>query len=148
MSHASKAKAKGIGASSFFDLKAELAKQEEEFTRSKAAGQSTTIVGGVKRPGKVLNYLNMETIIIHKLIFQKPTVWYRQNKGVNARASRDIELEAISKPTLESARAALERKAKIYDKLKKGKSGGLNDKQYDMLLVDVSHCAFEGWTSS
>lgn len=54
------------------------------------------------------------------------------------RASRDIDLEAISKPTLESARAALERKAKIYDKLRKGKTGGLNDKQYDALLVDVS----------
>lgn len=70
--------------------------------------------------------------------FQKPTVWARQNKGLQARASRDIELEAVSRPTLESARAALERKAKIYEKLRKGKTGGLNDKQYDALLVDVS----------
>lgn len=71
------------------------------------------------------------------------TVWTRQNKGVSARAARDVELEAISRPTLESARAALERKAKIYDKLKKGKSGGLSEVQYDALLVDVSvprHC--------
>ncbi|TFK40309.1 hypothetical protein BDQ12DRAFT_602657 [Crucibulum laeve] len=118
MSHSTKAKAKGISASSFFDLKAELSKQEEQFTKNKAAGKSSTLVGGVKRPDK------------------KPTVWARPNKGVNARAERDIELEAISKPTLESARAALERKAKIYDKLRKGKSGGLNDKQYDALLVD------------
>jgi hypothetical protein len=72
------------------------------------------------------------------LTLQKPTVWTRPNKGVKARAARDIELEAISKPTLESARAALERKAKIYDKLKKGKTGGLSDAQYDALLVDVS----------
>jgi hypothetical protein len=57
---------------------------------------------------------------------------------VSARAARDVELEAISRPTLESARAALERKAKIYDKLKKGKSGGLSEAQYDALLVDVS----------
>ena len=49
-----------------------------------------------------------------------------------------MELEAVGKPTIESARAALERKAKIYDKLKKGKTGGLNDAQYDALLVDVS----------
>ena len=55
-----------------------------------------------------------------------------------ARASRDVELEAISKPTLESARAVLERKAKIYEKLKKGKSGGLNEAQFNSLLVDVS----------
>ncbi|KAJ7363965.1 hypothetical protein DFH08DRAFT_680719 [Mycena albidolilacea] len=118
MSGKAKAKAKGISASSFLDLKAELSKQEDEFTRNKAAGKSNYIVGGVKRPDK------------------KPTVWARHNKGVNARASHDIELEAISKPTLESARAALERKAKIYDKLKKGQTGGLNDKQYESLLVD------------
>ncbi|RXW21043.1 hypothetical protein EST38_g4801 [Candolleomyces aberdarensis] len=115
---ATKAKAKGISTSSFFDLKAELSKQEAEFTKNKAAGNSTTIVGGVKRPDK------------------KPTVWARQNKGVAARASRDVELEAISKPTLESARAVLERKAKIYEKLKKGRSGGLSEAQFNSLLVD------------
>ena len=56
-----------------------------------------------------------------------------------ARSARDIELEAVSKTTLESARAALERKAKIYDKLRKGKTGGLNEKQYEELLVDVCY---------
>lgn len=50
---------------------------------------------------------------------------------------RDAELEAVSKVTVESARAALERKAKVYDKLMKGKSGGLSEKQYEALLVDV-----------
>ncbi|KAJ7637716.1 hypothetical protein DFH06DRAFT_1002281 [Mycena polygramma] len=118
MSGKAKAKAKGISASSFLDLKAELSKQEDEFSRNKAAGKLKYIVGGVQRPDK------------------KPTIWARQNKGVSSRASRDMELEAISKPTLESARAALERKAKIYDKLKKGQTGGLNDKQYESLLVD------------
>ncbi|KAG2017904.1 hypothetical protein CC2G_007365 [Coprinopsis cinerea AmutBmut pab1-1] len=118
MSHNSKAKAKGISATSFFDLKAELAKQEAEFAENKAAGQTSTIVGGIKRPDK------------------KPTVWARQNKGVAARASRDIEQEAIDRPTLESARTILERKSKIYEKLRKGKSGGLNEAQYNALLVD------------
>lgn len=61
----------------------------------------------------------------------------RQNAGVNARAARDIELDEISRPTLESARAALERKAQVYEKLRKGKSGGLSEKQYESLLVDV-----------
>jgi hypothetical protein len=56
---------------------------------------------------------------------------------VKSRAARDIELETISKPTLDAARAALERKAKIYEKLRKGQTGGLNDKQYEALLVDV-----------
>jgi len=57
---------------------------------------------------------------------------------VRSRSQRDIELEEISKPTLESARAALERKVKVYEKLKKGQTGGLSEKQYDELLVDVS----------
>ncbi|KAG7089777.1 hypothetical protein E1B28_011430 [Marasmius oreades] len=118
MSHNSKAKAKGISATSFFDLKAETSKWEEELARNKAAGKSTAIVGGVSRPNK------------------KPTIWSRANKGVNERHARDLELEAISKPTLESAKAKLERKAKIYDKLRKGKSGGLSEKQYKSLLVD------------
>lgn len=50
---ASKSKGKGVSASSFFDLKAELSKQEQEFAKSKAAGKSNYIVGGVKRPDKV-----------------------------------------------------------------------------------------------
>ena len=53
MSHNSKAKAKGISASSFFDLKAELSKQEAEFSKAKASGTVRPIVGGVKRPDKV-----------------------------------------------------------------------------------------------
>lgn len=43
----------------------------------------------------------------------------------------------MSKVTVDSARAALERKAKVYEKLMKGKSGGLSEKQYEALLVDV-----------
>ncbi|KAF9468133.1 hypothetical protein BDZ94DRAFT_1280013 [Collybia nuda] len=121
----SKSKGKGVSASSFFDLKAELSKQEQEFAKNKAAGKNY-IVGGVKRPDK------------------KPTVWARQNKGLQGRASRDVELEAVSRPTLESARAALERKAKIYEKLRKGKTGGLNDKQYDALLVDFELKPIDG----
>ncbi|KAH6913033.1 hypothetical protein BKA70DRAFT_1218049 [Coprinopsis sp. MPI-PUGE-AT-0042] len=113
MSHKTKAKAKGISTGSFFDLKAEISKQEADFAKAKAAGGSTSIVGGVKRPDK------------------KPTVWARQNKGVSARSTRDIEQEIRDKPKLESARAVLERKAKIYEKLRKGKSGGLYFIQFD-----------------
>jgi len=42
-----------------------------------------------------------------------------------------------SKPVLEAAKDALERKAKQYEKLKKGKTAGLSDQQFDALLVDV-----------
>jgi len=38
--------------SSFLDLKAQLAKQEAEFAKNKAAGE-TYIKGGVQRPDKV-----------------------------------------------------------------------------------------------
>lgn len=118
MAPTNKARAAGVSASSFFDLKAEIAKKEDEFVRNKAAGGSKYTVGGVKRPDK------------------KPTVWARSNKGVQNRAARDIELEEVSKVTIESGRAVLERKAKIYEKLRKGKSGGLTEKQYEALLVD------------
>ena len=53
MSHTTKSKAKGISASSFFDLKAELSKQEADFAKAKGSGKSTAIIGGVKRPDKV-----------------------------------------------------------------------------------------------
>ncbi|KAH9850253.1 hypothetical protein C2E23DRAFT_317241 [Lenzites betulinus] len=112
-----KAKAAGISASSFLELKAELAKKEEDFSKNKAAGKAIAVVGGVKRNDKL-------------------SKWAKANVGVNSRAARDIEFEEISKPTMESARAALERKAKVYDKLAKGKSGGLDEKQYSALLVD------------
>ncbi|KAG6374479.1 hypothetical protein JVT61DRAFT_4522 [Boletus reticuloceps] len=114
-----KAKAAGVSVTSFFDLKAELAKKSDEFARTKTVGGSKHVPGeGRTRPDK------------------KPTVWARSNKGVHGRAARDIEIEAVSKVTVESARAALERKAKVYEKLMKGKSGGLSEKQYEALLVD------------
>ncbi|KAH9902782.1 hypothetical protein C8Q73DRAFT_634712 [Cubamyces lactineus] len=125
-----KAKAAGVSASSFFDLKAELAKKEEEFAKTKTSGKETYIVGGVKRDDK------------------KISQWAKANPGVHARAARDIELEEISKPTLESARAILERKARVYDKLRKGKSGGLDDKQYGALLVDFEQKGIDPHYSS
>ncbi|QRV75163.1 hypothetical protein RhiJN_03178 [Ceratobasidium sp. AG-Ba] len=110
-----------VNASSFFDLKAELAKHEDAFAKSKLVGKGRVepIVGGVKKDKD-----------------KKPPAWARQNKGVKDRARRDAELEQVSKPTLESARAALERKAQIYDKLQRGKGGGLSEKQREALLVD------------
>ncbi|TCD63748.1 hypothetical protein EIP91_004999 [Steccherinum ochraceum] len=125
----SKGKGKGVSTNSFFELRAEIARQADEFAKNKAAGKGTAVVGGVKRPGK------------------KPTVWAKQNKGVKDRQARDIELEAISKPTLEAAQAILERKAAIYDKLSKGKSGGLSDKQYQTLLVDFDSKPSGEWES-
>ena len=52
MSHSKKAKAAGVSASSFLDLKAEIVKQEAEFAKSKASGVSYT-KGSAQRPDKV-----------------------------------------------------------------------------------------------
>jgi len=46
-----KAKAAGVGASSFLDLKAEIASKEKEITENKAAGKKHTTAG--RKPGKV-----------------------------------------------------------------------------------------------
>ncbi|KAG8763657.1 hypothetical protein FRC11_014634 [Ceratobasidium sp. 423] len=109
-----------VNATSFFDLKAELAKHEDAFAKSKLSGKGKAepIVGGGQRPDK-----------------KKPT-WARENKGVRDRARRDAELDRISQPTLESARAKLERKAKLYDQLQKGQGAGLSEKQRESLLFD------------
>ena len=68
---------------------------------------------------------------------QKNSIWNRQNKGIASRQARDLKFEAVSKPTLERAQAALERKADLYNNLKRGRTGGLTEKQYESLLVDV-----------
>ncbi|TRM65105.1 hypothetical protein BD626DRAFT_547363 [Schizophyllum amplum] len=114
----SKAKAKSFAASSLLDLKAELAQQEAEAKTRRAAGGKEYVAGGVKRPEK------------------KSTAWLRANKGVKARAERDLQMEALDRPTLESSRARLEEKARMYDKLKRGQTAGLDTAQYDALLVD------------
>ena len=53
MAPVDKAKAAGVSAGSFFDLRAELAKHEEEFRKNKTMGKSTVLTGSLKRPDKV-----------------------------------------------------------------------------------------------
>jgi hypothetical protein len=48
-----KGKAAGVNVSSFWDLKAELAKQEASLAAKKAAGSQLILKGGVKHPEKV-----------------------------------------------------------------------------------------------
>ncbi|KAF5367431.1 hypothetical protein D9758_003675 [Tetrapyrgos nigripes] len=112
-------KTQGISTGALFDLKGEAAKHEQEAARNKALGSGKSIVGR-ERPAK------------------KPTVWSRQNAGVDARAARDLE-DVESKRELESARPILERKAKKYKQLKRGKGAGLSEEQINTLLVNTSH---------
>lgn len=52
MAPSSKAKAAGVSASSFLDLKAELAKQETDFSKKKAGGSQSYVAGNRQRPDK------------------------------------------------------------------------------------------------
>ncbi|KAG8863130.1 hypothetical protein FRB96_009311 [Tulasnella sp. 330] len=124
-------KGRGPSSASFLDLKSELFKKENDFKKAKDSGKGRAdpIVGGVKRAEK------------------KSSLWAKKNKGVTERSARDVELEEVSRQTVESARAALERKSKIYEKLNKGLHGGLTDKQYDALLVDFDKKAEDRYLS-
>jgi hypothetical protein len=53
MAPTDKAKAAGVSVTSFFDLKAELAKKSDEFAKNKAAGGPKYVAGQARRPEKV-----------------------------------------------------------------------------------------------
>ena len=81
---------------------------------------------------------------------QKPTKWAAPSKGLSSRiarqdahASSSARLGQVDRADLESSQAGLERKAKIYEQLRKGKTGGLSERQLDGVLVDVSRTC---WT--
>jgi hypothetical protein len=135
MAPTNKAQAAGVSSGSFLELRAQVAKQKETLSK----GNATAVVGGKKDVGKVRVYTRHCTFRVFtiSLLSQKTSKWALPNKGVQGRAARDLEQERLDRRTVESTRAALERKAKIYEKLKKGQSGGLNEAQFDALLVDV-----------
>jgi hypothetical protein len=54
-------------------------------------------------------------------------------------AKDDAAWAKLNTRTAESLEAKLKRKAEIYDKLQRGKTGGLSSAQLDNLLVDVSN---------
>ncbi|KAI9361838.1 hypothetical protein BD770DRAFT_360503 [Pilaira anomala] len=91
-----------VSATTAIDLKAELAHHLEQFEKVRSsAGKQVT----ARKPDK------------------KPTVWTRQNKGIDARNERDKkqQLEAVEGNTLVRSREQLEKKAKIYEALRTGK---------------------------
>ena len=59
-------KGANVSSSSFFDLRAEIVKHEEEFAKNK--GKAKVIVGGVKRPDKVCSLV----AFIPDLTYQPP----------------------------------------------------------------------------
>ncbi|GAA5868360.1 hypothetical protein JCM1840_005655 [Sporobolomyces johnsonii] len=112
-----------ISSSSFLDLKATISKHETDFTKSRQLGQSS------HAPASSVSSSS-----------KKLPVWAKHNKGLAKRQARD-QVQYEHDPTDGSGdpdkiKSALERKAAIYDKIRRGKTGGLNDAQIDSLLVD------------
>ncbi|KWU44788.1 hypothetical protein RHOSPDRAFT_29044 [Rhodotorula sp. JG-1b] len=122
-----------VSSSSFLDIKAQISKHEDDFNKSRQLGQPSTIAGGVTRQQKKL------------------PAWARQNKGLAGRAAKDqvvYEEEVGTGKDPDQARKHLERKAAIYEKIRKGKTGGLTEAQIDSLLVDFDAQPDRGFSSS
>ncbi|GBC06919.1 hypothetical protein RclHR1_07140006 [Rhizophagus clarus] len=115
-------KAFDISSTSVLDLKAELFKQKEEFEKQKVIAKNQPVSAALRKAAK------------------KPGIWERQNKGVLERSHRD-ELEIVETSTLEASRAAMERKAKLYDRL--SKTGITDDALAEEVLVDFDRKAWE-----
>jgi hypothetical protein len=61
-------------------------------------------------------------------------------------AKDDAAWAKLNARTAESVEEKLKRKAEIYEKLQKGKTGGLTSAQLDNLLVDVSELSSSSHT--
>ncbi|XVF25491.1 hypothetical protein REPUB_Repub13aG0217000 [Reevesia pubescens] len=100
----------GVGASSIFELKAELYKSQEESKKSKE--------------------LNGPDVEYHraKKKFAPQDTFSLKNSGVDARAHKDkLELKAVKDGSV--SYAALEKKAELYDKLVRGELSDEEDKE-------------------
>ncbi|KAF9182641.1 hypothetical protein BGZ51_004527 [Haplosporangium sp. Z 767] len=103
---------------SLIALASEVAKHDERFQRQK--GQTSR--GGIKAPKSV----------------KKPTVWQRQNPGLSKRAGKyDVSISSEDPEGENARKAAMERKAKIYEMLKRGED--VPDKLRDELLVEFEY---------
>ncbi|GAA6060357.1 hypothetical protein JCM10212_004541 [Sporobolomyces blumeae] len=119
-----------ISSSSFLDLKATISAHESDFKKSRSSGQNH-VVGGTAAARS-----SSSSGAPSKL-----AQWAKQNKGLASRAAKDqvvyeddVDNSGRGDPAV--IRARLEKKAAIYDKIRRGKTGGLNDAQIDSLLVD------------
>ncbi|KAG8833374.1 hypothetical protein FRC17_010770 [Serendipita sp. 399] len=68
---------------------------------------------------------------------KRESLWKRSNKGIAQRIARDDAAWAkLNSRTAESVEEKLQKKSAIYEKLQKGRTGGLSQAQIDALLVD------------
>jgi hypothetical protein len=90
------------------DLKAELFQATEQFNRAKSA---STIPGHI--PAK-------------RVLKAKTESSAKRNRGIEERQARDLAAQDDDTSVLEKSRRALERKARLYEKLRQGKVGKSN----------------------
>ncbi|OBZ91188.1 hypothetical protein A0J61_00758 [Choanephora cucurbitarum] len=106
---------KNVSSTTAVDLKAELAQHVDQFEKMRSSsGKQVT----ARRPDK------------------KPTVWSRQNKGVNDRNQRDMQvLPAVESDVLARSREQLEKKARFYEAMQSGQFE-YDPEDEDNILVD------------
>ncbi|CCA66687.1 hypothetical protein PIIN_00366 [Serendipita indica DSM 11827] len=79
---------------------------------------------------------------------KKDNLWTRPNKGVAARQAKDDAAWAkLNARTAESVEERLKKKAEIYNKLQRGRTGGMTSAQLDNLLVDFDSQNTVGYES-
>ncbi|KAK9765628.1 hypothetical protein K7432_005890, partial [Basidiobolus ranarum] len=116
-------KAIDISSSSVLDLKVELLKQEESFRKERAQGKNAPASTRIQS--------------------KKLPAWAMPNKGVEQRSARDKLEQEAEKPSLDASRKALERKAKLYEKLKRANLDDMNEKDIEEMLVDFERKKWE-----
>ncbi|XP_061341239.1 uncharacterized protein At4g18257-like [Gastrolobium bilobum] len=118
----------GVGASSILELKAELYKSQEDSKKSRELA------------GPDVEYQRAKNKITSKDPFSA------KNSGVDARAHKDkLELKAVNDGSV--SYAALERKAKLYDKLVKGELSDEEDEEkycVDFFRKGIEHDDHDG----
>ncbi|RKP09149.1 hypothetical protein THASP1DRAFT_29049 [Thamnocephalis sphaerospora] len=115
-----KAKVIEVSASTVLDLKAELFRATERFEREKRAA---TVSGHIPAR-KVLKVA-------------KNGGDAKKNRGVAERNARDVDRHAEDAVDLVKSRQALERKARIYEQLRRGEQvKGMGDRSAEELLID------------
>lgn len=93
--------------------------------------------------------MNVARIVLTSETNKRVAKWAKQNAGVQDRAARDAAVfEEPGRTSYEDGRAVLERKARRYELLKRGKTGGYSDQQCRDLLVDVSVSVLHAPTGS
>lgn len=78
-------------------------------------------------------------------IKKKPTVWARQNKGIEGRQQRDQvqHLEQVESHSLARSREALERKARLYEEMRKRVRTSDDEESDEDILIDFDRKYWE-----